>query len=1197
MQIKQSTINLVMSVIFLSMSLLLGSSVYYLKQANAKYKHAITRQAEFKQLGINLADASDYLTAEAQKFSVTADVTHLNNYWEEIYVTRTRDNVLKRLKVLQASQQEFDLLDLAKQNSDALVATETRSMRLVLEVLGYEKHDMPKPVAAWKLSPEDKKLSNEEKLKIARDIMFDKKYHTDKDLIMNPIADFQKLSNHNANQALKIAKQNAQQAETILLIIVILIPISMAFILWIFRLKINIPISNYTRILHQHETENNHNKLLSLEPAGTFELIALANAFNQQISTNRRLITESRQASQELSEQNWQKTGQTKLNDKLRGEQNINELAKNVIDFITSYSESELGSFYLYQQNADVPYLERIAYYGCVIPDSFPRKFALGEGLVGQAALEQKVITRNPKPEELHSLQQSSFCESIPRHIIFFPFFYEQELKGVIEIASFNTFTEKQQEFLIQSMTSIGIAISGAESRQKMRMLLEQSQAQSQQLTLQQQELQTINHELQKQQAELQAANEELQTQQEELRQANEELEIRSRDLEQQKEAIRDKNATLEQIQKEVEQKANELELTNKYKSEFLANMSHELRTPLNAVLVLGQMLAENDDGNLTEEQIDFAQTIHSAGSDLLNLINEILDLSKIEAGKIEIHTEHFSLLDLIHNSIEGKFKALATKKKINFLVEFENEARFETHLYSDPHRIKQVVTNLLSNAIKFTEQGTVRLDVRYVEAQTYPNMQQDKQYVAISVSDTGIGIPSEKQHQVFEAFKQADSKTNRKYGGTGLGLSISRRLAQLLGGDIYLTSQEGQGSTFTMLLLADLSEQMATASIEPSTPMQCLDDRANLSEDDKVVLLIEPSQQYSKTLIELAHQYGLKCIIASDSKTGLNLALMYQPMAILLDINLSIVDNWIMLNSLQKHDDTKQIPINLLFNDDDASFLKLGNVENIVQILENPESILILTDDDACQQQLMELLAHSILHFATEPQQGLDLLTSKPINCVIIDIDCKQGEVLSLLELMEHDTQLNDIILYAHRKLTQVEELFLRHCGAYLHNPVASSDEKLLEQAQAVLKQVGQNLSSTPLFNNHDKEATLKGKKVLLVDDDVRNIHALEMFLNKRNMQVKVAHHGKEALTVLHAHQDMDIILMDIMMPEMDGYETIRQIRLQNRFKNLPIIALTAKAMKGDRSKCIEAGASDYLTKPIDTEKLLSLMRVWLYQ
>ncbi|MCV6638281.1 response regulator [Candidatus Albibeggiatoa sp. nov. NOAA] len=1201
MKIKQSTINFVMSVTFLSMAVLLGSSIYYLKQASMKYKHAVTKQAEFKQLGIDLANASNYLTAEAQKFSVTANIEHLNNFWNEVHVTRTRDNILKRLKILQASQQEFDLLDLAKNNSDALVATETRSMRLVLDVLGYQEAEMPPPIAAWKLSPEDKALSNDDKMRVAREIMFDDKYHQDKNMIMTPIAEFQKLSNDNANAALKIAKHDAQHAEIILFIIAILIPVGMGVILWIFRSKVNLPISHYTEILHQHETENNQEKRLNLEPAGTFELITLAKAFNQQINTNRQLIEESHQVSQELSEQNWQKTGQTQLNEKLRGEQNIYDLAKNIIDFVTSYSQSELGSFYLYQ-TGETPYLERIASYGCVIPSHFPNQFVLGEGLVGQAALEQRILVRQPQVEELQSLLQSSFCEITPRYIMFLPFFYEQQLKGVVEIATCRAFTEKQQEFLEQSMTSIGIAISGAESRQKMQALLDQSQAQSQQLTLQQQELQVINEELQKQQEELQTANEELQTQQEELRQANEELEIRSRDLIQQKEAIREKNATLERIQQEVEQKAKELELASKYKSEFLANMSHELRTPLNAILVLGQMLAENDDGNLSEEQVDFAQTIHSAGSDLLNLINEILDLSKIEAGKIEIHVEPFSLPALIHDSIEGKFKALATKKKITFLVEFEQESQFDAELYSDPHRIKQIINNLLSNAVKFTDQGTVILTLRYANEQEFPTMQPNQQYVAISVSDTGIGIPSAKQHKVFEAFRQADSKTTRKYGGTGLGLSISKRLAQLLGGDIYLDSQEGQGSTFTVLLRAQLSEPTKAEISTPTHQPNYTDDRANLNEEDKVLLLVEQNSDFSQTLVDLIHQHSLKCIVANDGKAGLNLALMYQPMTIMLDMNLPIIDNWLMVNKLQQHVDTKQIPVNLLFSyaDPKLNLIQLANSESLAQMIEAQTTVLITTDNEACQQEISTLLNHNNLHFATEYQHTLQLLAEKTIGCLVIDIDCKQGEALSLLELIGQNIRPSLIVLYARRELSLIEQHFLQHCEICLLETSNEDEAQLLSQAQSALQQIDQNLLVSDHVNglvNYDKTSSLKGKKVLLVDDDVRNTHALELFLNKREMQVEIAHHGKEALYVLNQHQDTDIILMDIMMPEMDGYETIRQIRLQHHFKTLPIIALTAKAMKGDRSKCIEAGASDYLTKPIDTEKLLSLMRVWLYQ
>ncbi len=672
------------------------------------------------------------------------------------------------------------------------------------------------------------------------------------------------------------------------------------------------------------------------------------------------MVHKLRKMRAEQAQQDWLKTGLNDLNEKVSGEQNLVTLGENVINFLTPYLDAQVGAFYLYvdkQQEDKNSYLKMVASHAYVWRKQVNNKIFLSEGLVGQAAFERKPIVLSNMTSD-YIYVSSGLGETAATSILVAPFMYEDQLKGVVEFATLNEFSQLHLDFLTQVMSALGIAVNMADSRTKMRTLLEGSQEQTRKLEEQSEKMLAQQQELQRANEELQSQSEELQTQQEELRESNEQLESRTSDLEQQKNEIRQKNEVLKVTQSEIEKKAHELEVSGKYKSEFLANMSHELRTPLNAIMILSQILAENETGNLTEEQADYMRTIYSAGTDLLTLINEILDLSKVESGKVEILPENFSLHELITKSVDNKFRALATKKSITFDIEIKDCV--PKTIYSGELRVKQILNNLLSNALKFTHQGGIKLHLDY---QTTDYFKDEKSYITIQVTDTGIGIPKDKHQVIFEAFQQADGSTSRKYGGTGLGLSISRQLARLLGGDITVKSQDGQGSTFTFYL----------PSMLPDTPI----------------------------------------------------------------IN---------------------------------------------------ESQMPLT-----------------------PDQKLD-------------------------------------------DETQVQHLKI-------------------------------------------KQDLLIDKKVLLVDDDVRNTFALTTFLQRKNMQPHVAHDGVEALNLLKEHPDIHIVLMDIMMPEMDGYEAMQQIRRMAHFKDLPIIALTAKAMKEDKKKCIDAGASDYLTKPIDMDKLLSVMQVWLYR
>jgi len=1002
------------------------------------------------------------------------------------------------------------------------------------------------------------------------------------------------------------------------------------------------------------------------------------------------------EATTKNAEQNWLKTGQTQLNDQTRGDQDMVKLAKNIISFLTTYLGVQVGLFYRLKESEQPEQpssLQVIASYAYTASDNIPNKFLVGEGLVGQAALERKMLSRTHTPDEYTPIIQSGLAKAVPCHVLILPFLYEDAVKGVIELGSSEAITDIQWEFLEQAMPNIGIAINTAESRTKMQELLEQSQqqteelqSQSEELQSQQEEMQQINEELQTQREELQhkqeelqqrneelqsqaeelqSQSEELQTQQEELKQTNEALEERSKELEQQKDDAQQKNIALEKTQTDMkraqvalETKAQQLELASQYKSEFLANMSHELRTPLNSLLILAQLLAENKAGNLTDKQVKYAQTINSSGSDLLKLINEILDLSKVEAGKMEVSVEDVSLTELME-TVEQKFRPLALDKGLAFHIKVAND--LPAMLHTDAQRFQQVLNNLLSNAFKFTTDGEIKLTLRYARSEEMSQLSfEAAQTIAISVTDTGIGIPTDKQQLIFEAFQQVDGTTSRRFGGTGLGLSISIQLAKLLGGEIQLHSEDGKGSTFTLYLPEKLSSavqkfrssavqetkvlevsktdkpftaltsgetageivtQVAPAPEKPTE--EIVDDRALLTTDSKSLLIIEDDRKFSGLLMELAQEKDFKCLIAEDGKTGLNLAQQYKPHAVILDVGLPQLDGWTVLERLKDNPDTRHIPVHFISAADHHSLeaKKRGaigylhkpvNLEQLGETFQQIEqflsktmkNLLVIVDSEPHQQQILELVGGETVQttLAATTAVALQHLKKAAFDCIILDMEIEQSSGLKLLEQMQQQEGFCQIplIVYAGRELTASEEASLLECADHLTVKTVSSPERLLDEATLFLHQLEANLSKDKqnlLRMVHDKEAILTNKKVMIADDDIRNTFALTTFLEDKHMEVVVGNNGKEALELLEEHSDVAIVLMDIMMPEMDGYEAMRQIRAQPRFRKLPIIALTAKAMKGDKGKCIEAGANDYLSKPVDTEKLISLMRVWLYR
>ncbi len=952
-------------------------------------------------------------------------------------------------------------------------------------------------------------------------------------------------------------------------------------------------------------------------------------------------------ATTENAKQDWLKTGQTELSQKMSGEQDIILLSRNIITFLCNYLGIQVGTFYiLNQSDKQNSLLKLVATYAYMQRKHLANKFAFGEGLVGQSALEKQRILITDVPEDYIHIQ-SSLGEKIPRNILVIPFFYEDQVKGIVELGTLREFTDIQIDFIEQVMPSIGVVVNSTESRGKVEELLRQSQIQTE---------------------ELQTQSEELQTQQEELTQTNTELEKRTQDLEMQKERIRQKNSELEKTQVEIEEKAQELELASKYKSEFLANMSHELRTPLNSLLILAQLLGDNKTNNLTDKQIEYAKTIHSSGSDLLSLINEILDLSKVEAGKIELRPETVYLTDLMA-STQSKFQHVADEKHLTFNLTLAENLPKELH--TDIQRLKQIINNLLSNAFKFTQAGEIKLTLQRPSPQMIPTMLKlpPAKTIMLVVSDTGIGIPHDKQKVIFEAFQQADGTTSRKYGGTGLGLSISRQLARLLGGDILLKSGENEGSVFTLLLPETYKAQqnsLATSSPLPATPkirerimpliasspigktkkleetttdleendqQQTIapindltledkpisDDRDNIHQADRILLIMEDDRNFINILLELAREKDFKCIVAENGKVGLELVEQYHPHAVILDVGLPKVDGLTVMEKLKDDPKTRHIPVHFISGSEqsvDAKkmgaigyLLKPVSLSELTDSLKKIESfiakqikkLLILTDNAEKTQSIQSLVVDMDATVTTvdTKQAVCQQLKDNQFDCLIIDVGTEANTGIKLLEKLYQGQLQTPIIIYSERELTPEEEHIVQQCETNLTIKSVRSPERLLDEATLFLHQLEENLPQEKqriLRMMHDKESILMGKIALLVDDDIRNTFALATVLEEKDMEVIIAKNGREGLQKLK-EQKIDIVLMDIMMPEMDGYEAMRKIRAQTNFRHLPIIALTAKAMKGDKAKCIEAGANDYLAKPVDTDKLISLMRVWLYQ
>ena len=930
----------------------------------------------------------------------------------------------------------------------------------------------------------------------------------------------------------------------------------------------------------------------------------------------RKMAASLREAKEEESRRDWLKSGRNILGALMREEQTTALMTDNVLTFLVEYLEAGVGALYLFDDESVK--LSLTATYATAQGLELGNQFRLGEGVIGQAARLQKTITLTDVPAGYMKIG-SALGDASPRVVTAVPLLHGNRLVGVIEIGAFREFSENQLKFLELAREAIAIGLDVNLARVQTAELLEQTQQQA----------------------------EELRVQQEELQQSNEELEERAQMLEQQRESIRTKNKEIEATSETLRQKAAELERISTYKSEFMANMSHELRTPLNSLMILSSLLKQNKDGNLTPKQIEFAATINSAGADLLNLINDILDLSKVEAGQMQFNIAALPLGDAC-DAVRALFEPLAEQRGLSFAVEPDADA--PPTFYGDEQRVQQILKNLLANAMKFTEKGGVSLRIFNPAGAENPL---PGPAIAFAVSDTGIGIPADKQQLVFEAFQQADGSISRKFGGTGLGLSISLQLARKMGGDIRMRSEEGKGSVFTLYLplsaaavplpvptpapaprpvpraappvaAAPVPAPAAVPAVAEPLPFapSLPDDRDSLAPGDKCILVVEDDLSFAKILQTMIQERGFATLVAADGESGIALADRFQPSAIILDVMLPHIDGWGVMRSLKDNPRTRHIPVHFCTcMEDRQKAMAMGaigfatkpvSIEQLNEVFQSIEGslaksvrkLLIVEDNVDEATSMVALLEEGGVDIAVAAsgKQAIALLSEQAFDCLVLDLglsDMSGFELLEFIQNMEGARRI-PVIVHSGRDLSHDDEKQLRRYAESIIIKGAKSPERLLNEVTLFLHLVESNLHPNKqrmIRTAIDKEAMLEGRKVLLVDDDMRNIFSLSSVLAEKNMVVVEAENGREAIARLAEHDDIGIVLMDIMMPEMDGYAAMREIRKNPRFVNIPIIAMTAKALKGDHEKCLAAGASDYIAKPIEVEKLLSLIRVWIFQ
>jgi CheY-like chemotaxis protein/CHASE3 domain sensor protein len=910
--------------------------------------------------------------------------------------------------------------------------------------------------------------------------------------------------------------------------------------------------------------------------------------------------------------QNWLLTGTGLLNEKMQGQQSEKELAENVLTEICSYTKALTGTFYLYNEDTEI--LDLYASYAFNNLAALKKSVKLDEGWIGQVAKDEKAALIKGKLNDKLELGSSLVYQNLVESFIV-PFFFDRKLKGVIEVAFNNELDKNTSDYILTIADDIGIAVNTARARTIMHELLSQVQQQAEELEAQQEEMRVTNEELMSKTEMLQASEEELMVQQEELRSTNAELEEKASLLE-------EKNQAIEEARNAINLKVQELETTGKYKSEFLANMSHELRTPLNSILVLARILKDNKPANLSEDQIKYASVIFNAGNDLLTLINDILDLSKIESGKLEMQNEAIKIADILHD-MEMLFTEMARNKKIKY--NFTTSKDLPKLIFTDKVRVEQVLKNLLSNAFKFTpEGGSITVDVI-----------QGSGYKAISfcIKDTGIGIPHDKQKVIFEAFQQADGSTSRRFGGTGLGLSISRELVTLLGGSITLTSEPGAGSEFVLTI--PLEAKMELPGVESFTMAETFKPEAAFLKPaaqivkkdnrDPLVVIVEDDKNFADILHDYSRDHGYKSIIVYEGTNAVEIIKENQPDAVILDIMLPGKDGWQILKELKQDEETMHIPVHLMSAGEAAanrvqregaiSFLKKpvdkGALDKLftdimLQSGTRFKQILLVEDNKTQSNALNELMQSQgiTVDQAFDGESAFRMLHENEYQCVILDLNLPDISGLDFLDKIKAIDRFKalPVIINTAMELdkTSVSRL-MQYANAMVVKTNKSAD-RLIDEVNLFLNKVRESTVHTAEPAQAAKAKTItkgkdimKGKKILIVDDDMRNIFALSSALQSYDMLVEIANDGQEAIDKLEEIKDIDMVLMDIMMPKMDGYEATRHIRRQNKWAKLPVIALTAKAMMDDREKCIAAGANDYITKPVDMDRLISLMQLWL--
>jgi len=917
----------------------------------------------------------------------------------------------------------------------------------------------------------------------------------------------------------------------------------------------------------------------------------------------------------DLNRQNWLQKGAVSISDAIRGERVLKKLAANLINTIADYAGAQLGTIYIIENSWNYKLT------GSYAIQQAPEYLKTGEGLAGQVIENKKPLIIQQIPEDYLKVT-STLGETKPAAIAILPLTYAYECIGIIELGFLKMPEPTVMRFLEDNLESIATGINSALDYLKLQNFLEETQTQAEELQTQHNELENLNAELEAQSQKLQASEEELRVQQEELQQTNEELEERS--------------GLLEEKNFEIQKKAEELELTTRYKSEFLANMSHELRTPLNSILLLSRLLAENNEENLNEEQVEYATVIQSSGNGLLGLIDEILDLSKIEAGKMDLEFDSISVNE-ISSDMNALFAPVARQKGLDFSVIVAPGV--PQVIETDKMRLEQILKNLISNALKFTSAGFVKVNMYLKE--------DHEEILCISVIDSGIGVAPEKQQHIFEAFQQADGSTKRKYGGTGLGLSISRELVKLLGGEITLKSAVNEGSEFTVCIpleraVLEVVPEITTVPVSSQAvqpvknvpdqqsqyrsaviPAGIADDRNNIQENDKVILIIEDDTPFAKSLLEYTRRHNYKGIVSVRGDEGLLLADKFKPMGILLDIQLPVMSGWEVMDKLKENKNTRPIPVHIMsshrmkneslmkgavdFIDKPLVLDKMQEVfKKIEYIISKKTSKVLIVEDNSMHAKALGYFLGTFninSELKSNINEGVEALKNNEVDCVILDMGIPDKKAYDMLEEAKKNPGLENIpiIIFTGKSLSMPEELRIKQYADSIIIKTAHSYQRMLDEVSLFLHVVEENKTSSRKAGEPKKlgglSEILSNKTVLIADDDVRNIFSLTKSLENYKMNVITALDGKEALQKLEDNPTVDVVLLDMMMPQMDGYETAKRIRENFQWRNLPVIAVTAKAMTGDREKCINAGASDYITKPVDIDQLISLLRVWLYE